>query len=88
MKYVICDHGGIEVPIIFPDLLNHSDFAGFRPVSAGFVSIYGDDKPKEGACCCENGMRVSVHGKSVGLGIGSRPEDEDILLKELMRHYN
>jgi hypothetical protein len=88
MKYVIYDHGGVEVPIIFPELVDHSAFSSFKPVSAGFANMYGDDKPVEGASCCENALRVTVWGKSVGLGVGSRKKDEHILLKELTRHYN
>jgi len=88
MKYIIYEYGGGEVPIIFPEFIQHSQFQSFRPVSAGFVNIYGDDKPKEGACCCENALSVNVWGNSVGLGLRSRKEDKDIITKELMRHYN
>jgi hypothetical protein len=88
MKYVIVDVGGLELPIIFPDIINHSQFKGWCPVSAGEVQLYGANGQLEGACCCENAIDVSVFGKSVTLELKSRPEDKEIIERELMRHYH
>lgn len=88
MKYVIIDHVGLELPIIFPDILNHSTFIELRPVSAGEVQIYGADGPLPDACCCENALRGCTYGKSVSLNLKSRPEDSELIAKELMRHYH
>ena len=88
MKYVICDYDGLELPIIFHDIFKHSDFKDFKPVSAGEVKLYGEKGPIEGACCCENAIRVDAFGKSTTLGLKSRPQDEEIIRKELTRHYH
>ena len=40
MKYVIFKDADKEIPIIFPELINHSRFVGLRPISAGFVNLY------------------------------------------------
>ena len=88
MKYVIYDAGGFEIPIIFPDIINHSDFAHYQPVSAGYCYVYGANEPLPDACCVENALRISVSGESTSLGLKTRPEDEAILAKELMRHYH
>ena len=88
MKYIIFKDDFQEVPIIFPEIINHSQFVGLRPISAGFVNLYGDDRPLEGACCSDNAIRVWVGGESTGLRLKSRPEDQEILEKALMLHYN
>jgi hypothetical protein len=88
MKYVILDVGGIETPIIFPEHVPHDKFCNMKPVSAGFVKLYGDDKPMPSACCCENAITVSVYGESVGLKLKSRPIDRLLILREIHRHYN
>ena len=89
MKYVIVEEDGIEVPIIFPDIIKHSTFSALKPVSAGFVNFYGDDGPIENACCCNNAIRVSWQGGgSVSLKLQSREEDEEIIRKELHKHYH
>ena len=89
MKYIIFKDGGLEVPIIFPETMDHSQFVGFRPISAGFVSFYGGDVPLEGASCNDNAILACVGGESTSLGLKSRlVEDKEILVKEIMRHYN
>ena len=85
MKYVMLPS---DIPIIFPDVIQHLTFFNLHPISAGFVHLYGDDKPLEGACVCSNAIRVSVYGESVSLGLKSRPQDEAIITRELHRHYN
>jgi hypothetical protein len=88
MKYVIIDHDELELPIIFDDIIKHDTFKHLRPISAGEVRIYGADGPLPNACCCENAIRVSVSGRSVTLGLPSRPEDALIIANNIMRHYN
>lgn len=71
MKYIIVlDDCGGEQPIIFPEMLTHSDVAiKYKVVSAGFMSL--------GLC------GVSVWGKSLSLNVPSRTEDEEIIRKFL-----
>jgi hypothetical protein len=64
LKYVIIADC---FPIIFREAHKHSDFANNRlgePTSAGFcqVSSIGD-----------HGFTVSCYGKSISLGVGSKP---------------
>lgn len=62
MKYVrISDYNSI---IIFPTIINHSDFEHFKPISAGFCYISKD--------------KVECFGESIGLGLKSN-EKEDTL---------
>jgi hypothetical protein len=71
MKYIIVDNEGIELPIIFNEIMNHKDIAGDKEViSAGFCRFikYGD-------------VDVSCWGKSISLKKESRGEiDEKIIL--------
>lgn len=74
-KYVVLSIGGIELPVIFSDLMTHADVA--RPlcaqrgevVSAGFCHI------NDGTYTC--------YGESVSLKLKSRPEDSAILNRYL-----
>lgn len=71
-KYVIVDTHGIEVPILFSPLLSHTDVigAGHRVVSAGFCQQNADGS-------------FSTYGKSVMLGVVSRPKDAEIIRDNL-----
>lgn len=70
-KYIIISSYGIELPIVFSPILGHNQVAYQpKPVSAGF-------------CKRNNDGTYSVWGKSTSLGIGSRPEDAEILKSRL-----
>lgn len=68
-KYVITSDNEI---IVFPELLQHSEFRRFEPVSAGFIS-FGVNKQGNPTCSC--------YGKSVSLGLSSRPEEDTKIAK-------
>ena len=87
-KYVIINYDGFEVPIIFSSLIQHDCFRNLQPISAGFVTLTGADKPDENACICANALDVYAYGESVSLKLKSREQDTAIIKKELMRHYN
>jgi hypothetical protein len=74
MKYLIYDRGDVFVPVIFPELINHDTISAKvsgSVVSAGFCSVKNNlDK---------NQNEWFVWGKSVSLGISSRPEDAQII---------
>jgi hypothetical protein len=74
MKYVIVDHGGLEVPIIIPVFWNHSDvirwLGGCKAISAGFLKR--DDLGN-----------LYVTGFSKSLNIGSRPQDLNLIISQL-----
>ncbi|RDJ35729.1 MAG: hypothetical protein DWQ19_13000 [Crenarchaeota archaeon] len=68
-KYIVIEHYGAELPIIFHHVVEHAMVArGFRVLSAGFVDI-------------TNG--VSVWGKSQSLGMESREEDKQLIERML-----
>lgn len=62
-KYIMTENG----PIIFPRTMNHSDFAEYNPVSAGFVRIIVNDGEYKFHC----------YGDSVTLQLRSKLEDSD-----------
>ena len=63
--------------IVFPELLQHSEFKHFEPVSAGFISIgvrtikSGEQTYPETYCRC--------YGESVSLRLKSREEEDTML---------
>ena len=68
MKYIIVDDGLNDVPYIFPEHVEHTLMASWvhgKVVSAGFISI-ADNK-------------FQCYGRSAGLGIIARIEDNDIV---------
>ena len=70
LKYVIINE---TFPILFGECHKHQDFVANRlgtPTSAGFCTIsqVGD-----------HGMSVSCFGKSVGLNLESKPDDERLI---------
>lgn len=68
-KYVITSNNEI---IIFPELLQHSEFRCFEPISAGFIS-FGVNKQGNPTCSC--------YGESISLGLSSRPEEDTNIAK-------
>jgi hypothetical protein len=82
MKYIIFDVNGLECPVIFSELLTHSDVRrGFpdyyKIVSAGFCRAGIEADTHGNACAVINGW-----GKSVSLKLESRKEDSALLTKE------
>jgi hypothetical protein len=71
-KYLIVEHFGIELPIIFNPILDHV------AVATAFVKICS-----AGFCVQDLDGKYTVWGKSVGLKISSRPGDEKILNENL-----
>ena len=55
--------------IIFPAIINHSDFANLPIISAGFCRIYN--------------KRVECYGKSISLKLSSRKEDTKLATKQV-----
>ena len=68
-KYVIIETHGIEVSIVFSELLNHSIFSNLNPISAGFVWIKDNN--------------VKTGDESIGLELSSRPQDYSIISRDL-----
>lgn len=75
MKYVIVEKSCLELPIIFPDVIEHGMFQNV--ISAGFCKIgIGNNR-----------LTVSCWGKSSSLGVKSRAGDSQILEKEINRDF-
>lgn len=68
-KYVISKNREI---IVFSELLQHSEFRKFNPISAGFISF----GVKDGNPTC------SCYGESISLGLKSNPEEDTKLAKQ------
>lgn len=62
--------------IIFGEIMQHSDFRKFNPVSAGFIS-FGINKEGNPTCSC--------YGHSVSLGLSSNEEEDTRLAKMQLR---
>ena len=58
--------------IIFGEIMQHSDFRHFNPVSAGFIS-FGINKEGNPTCSC--------FGSSFSLNLDSNPEDDTLYAK-------
>ena len=67
-KYIIIEHEGMEVPILFPPIIYHETA---RPVNANVVAA--------GFCRIVDDGHIVVRGGSRGLGAESRAEDADII---------
>lgn len=68
-KYVITKNKEI---IVFSELLLHSAFKHFNPISAGFIAI-GVNKDNNPTCSC--------YGESISLGLKSNPKEDTELAK-------
>ena len=79
-KYVIVDYNGLELPIIFNKILNHSDFKDIGIItSAGFVRIT-EIKEVETMFDITHEPVVNCYGESTSLKMKSRGEiDAEII---------
>lgn len=68
-KYIITSENEI---IVFTELLQHSDFKHFNPISAGFIS-FGVNKEGNPTCGC--------YGESFSLGLKSNPQRDTSIAK-------
>ena len=66
-KYIRTEGGDI---IIFSEVINHSQFRNWNPVSAGFIMFYTDKETGNPNCKC--------YGESISLGLKSNPEEDTI----------
>jgi hypothetical protein len=78
MKYVIVEYMGLEIPIVFSNLLNHEWTKTIgRPISAGFCRLVEFSGQFHAEC----------FGKSVTLQLESRgAEDAEIIKINMTRH--
>ena len=65
MKYVMLRRGAYRFPVVFPDMIEHSQFSGADVVSAGFVSLARG--------------KASVHGESKSLNMKPKKGDAVII---------
>ena len=73
-KYVVLKE--YNKMIVFSELIEHKQFAGLNPISAGFISFRANELGDVEAHC---------YGKSISLGISSRPdEDSEIANKQIL----
>lgn len=75
VKYIRTKHDEI---IIFGEIMNHSDFKDYNPISAGFIQ-FAVNKDGNPTCYC--------YGESISLKMISNPE-EDTRLALLTLGFN
>jgi hypothetical protein len=66
--------------IVFGDIMVHSDFINFNPISAGFIH-FGKDKQGNPTCTC--------YGESISLSLKCDEEEDTFLAKRQLgfRYY-
>ena len=84
-KYVIIEQNHLELPIIFNQIFNHSDFKDIGPiVSAGFVRIT-EIKEVDTMFTIEYQPVVVCYGESTTLKMKSRPDVDAEVIKRGFR---
>lgn len=84
-KYVIIEHNGLDLPIIFNQIFNHSDFKDVgHIVSAGFVRIT-EIKEVDTMFTIEYQPVVVCYGESTTLKMKSRPDVDAEVIKRGFR---
>lgn len=85
-KYVIVEEMGLELPIIFNAILNHSDVVRFLVEFQGKkVVAAGECTPR---CLRGDKMGWGCWGQSITLGIKSRNEVDEKVLDKHFRLYS
>lgn len=88
MKYVMFDVDGIDVPVVFPEVIQHYQMvvntiwgSKVTPVSAGKITmtVFKEFDHRRGVE--ETSIEVQAYGESISLELKSRPEDSDILTR-------
>jgi hypothetical protein len=78
VKYIIVDQGGLDIPLVFSEILVHAEVARAYPgrvVSAGFVSFRASP---------DGDLTADAWGESISLNVASRPEDSGIITKLIL----
>jgi hypothetical protein len=78
MKYIVIDSGGLELPILFPDVIKHKDIPVKNAISAGTVQIWTSE---------DGTINVSCFGESVSLKVKSRASEDSNLIKQMITGY-
>jgi hypothetical protein len=82
LKYIIFEAGTLEIPVLFPSYINHSDIKCLEgaaiKVSAGMTQITGGG---------QQSIQVSCYGESISLKIKSRTGDSGIIRNLLLESY-
>jgi len=72
VKYIRTDD---DVIIVFCELLQHSEFKRFNPISAGFIS-FGVNNQGNPSCTC--------YGESVSLNLQSMEDDTMLARRQIL----
>ena len=76
-KYIIFNENGVECAIIFDEMIDHSDFKKFNPISAGFINIWSEN----------NQLKIACYGRSTSLKLKSREEDKKLVERQIISEY-
>jgi hypothetical protein len=80
-KYIILERSGIEMPILFPEFIEHIDavLIGGKVISAGFFEVILREHSR---------MEVRAYGESISLKVKARFEDADLIEKMICNYEN
>jgi len=88
MKYVIINNGyGLECPIIFSNLIQHSQFRGLNPISAGFIKIESTQINTKIMDREVKDISIKCYGRSDSLNIESREEDSELVKNDVLKSW-
>lgn len=79
MKYIVyIGDFGLEIPVIFPDFVNHNEIIPKfkKAVSAGIINLH-EEEDENG----ENQITAFCSGQSISLGIKSRGKEDNELVE-------
>lgn len=78
MKYIIVEERGLELPIVFNEIMSHTQVAGLkRVVSAGFCSFSPATNDNG-----EGFVKVNCWGHSLTLDVKSRGKDDAEIIQK------
>jgi len=89
MKYIILEQSGIEILAIFPNFQLHNSMIppGAKAIAAGECSLRGAYAEGDERRFPDLTVAVSCWGESTSLGVKSRGERDENLIKRMLKKY-
>lgn len=81
-KYIIIIRHGIELPILFDDILPHSTFRHLDPIRSGFFEM---ETSHTGQMNSGQVIEVTTFGESSSLKLKSEVEDQEVIVQNLYK---
>lgn len=89
MKYEIYELNGLEFPVIHPNMAPHfnADFNHARIVAAGECSFQATHEDGDCNVYHNDAIEVSCWGESISLGVKSRGQRDENLIKRMLEKH-